>query len=143
MARSCLIARAVGPADAWAAGLIGGPKGQHQRALLVHWNGVAWRRVTLPGPAAGRLGGNVGFVFAAADGAGGVWALTGSLGSADPGAARVWHYARRGWSGPQPVSPPWLLFGLDWVPRTRSVWGVAGSPGLVQGLIVLHGPAPR
>jgi hypothetical protein len=331
---------AVGPADAWAAGLIGGPKEQHQRALLVHWNGVAWRRVALPGPAAARLGANVGFVFAAArsdrdvwvvsqngrylrlrqgtwtegriplprkqttlmdqaldfgpddvwvfglrfvgpvtrfdirpyavrfngrawvsvpvpgrgaldvssvsardmwaltgtkipgsgiratprilrwngsawrvaktqpalprfatldgilarspstvwiggsrsnrkagsselaqhwngtswvpvnpparpseqdiylqsmvpDGSGGVWALTGSLGSADPDRAEVWHYTAGRWSGPQPVNPRWLLFGLAWVPRTRSVWGVAGSPGLVQGLIVLHGPVPR
>jgi hypothetical protein len=331
---------AVGPADAWAAGLIGGPKDQHQRALLVHWNGVAWSRVALPARAASLLGGNLGFVYVAArsdrdawvfsqmgrylrlrrghwilgrvplrrgqsvfldqavvfgprdvwvfglrfvgpvskidlrpyaarfdgrgwatvpvpgkgalavsaissrdmwavtgtdipgsglpasprvvrwnghgwhvvkvqpllprhatldsilaerpsevwlggsrpnrktgaselarrwngrswaqvnpparpseqdiylqslvpDGAGGVWSLTGSLGSADPGPAQVWHYARGGWSGPQPVSPRWLLFGLGWVPRTRSIWGVAGSSGLVKGLIILHGPVPR
>jgi hypothetical protein len=67
---------AVGPADAWAAGLIGGLQGQHQRALLVHWNGTAWRRVPLPARAAARLGGNVGFVFTAARSGRDVWVFS-------------------------------------------------------------------
>jgi hypothetical protein len=36
---------AVGPADAWAGGLAGTP-GTH--ALLLHWNGQAWTRASLP-----------------------------------------------------------------------------------------------
>ena len=49
------------------------------------------------------------------DGAGGVWSLREASAWRTPGPRpRVWHYARGGWSGPQPVSPRWLLFGLAW-----------------------------
>lgn len=70
-------------------------------------------------------------------------ARSGARGSAVPGPNRIWHYAAGPWSAPQPVSSRWLLFGLARAAGTRSVWGVAGSPGLVHGLILLHGPVPR
>jgi hypothetical protein len=130
---------AVSPSQVW----LGGSRPNRKTGtseLARRWNGTSWVQVNPPAKPSEQ---DLYLQSAVPDGAGGVWALTGSLGSADPGPARIWHDARGEWAGPQAVSSRWLLLGLAWVPRTRSVWGVAGSPGLVKGLLILHGPVPR
>ncbi len=57
-------ADAVTAGDAWAAGLATTPDGEKLTALVEHWAGKAWRRVTLPAKAA-KVAGNLGFSFSA------------------------------------------------------------------------------
>jgi hypothetical protein len=108
--------------------------------LARRWNGKAWLSTDPPSATSED---DLYLAAIVPDGAGGVWAESSSLGSAVPGPTRIWHFARGTWAPPQVISSRWLLLGLAWVPRTRSVWGVAESPGVVKGLLILHGPVPR
>jgi hypothetical protein len=63
---------AVGPADAWTAGVVNdGERGQG--ALLAHWNGSTWRQVALPAGDPARLAGIVPLVAVGASSSRDVW----------------------------------------------------------------------
>ncbi|MEU9484692.1 hypothetical protein AB0D83_13665 [Streptomyces decoyicus] len=80
---------AVAPDDIWAAGAAYAADAKSpQTALLLHWNGTSWKRVTAPGPEASHtwLGGIT--AFAADD----IWAVGGSTsGSAERPFAVHWN----------------------------------------------------
>jgi hypothetical protein len=85
---------AISPADAWAVGFTGTIEDPHPRALIVHWNGHAWKQVPAPAiPGGGTLR------AVSAYSAGDVWAVgqTGRSTSSKPGTLTL-HWNGRKWS---------------------------------------------
>jgi hypothetical protein len=142
-----------GPASAVAASLtVAGPRslwwyyqvaglgtiGATQR--LLHWDGTAWHAIALPAP--------IGRVDALTqDGHGGIW-LTADL-EVNFGLVQYWyHYNSGRWTRQRVPSPRGYsntVFGMAWIPRTRSVWadGEAdpnSSRGHTVGVIAKYGP---
>ncbi|MGI8447754.1 MAG: hypothetical protein ACR2MP_11365 [Streptosporangiaceae bacterium] len=83
---------AVSPGDAWAAGASAGSGGGENQPLVLHWNGISWKPVAVPGLA--------GFYLpaVAASSASDVWLFAASAGGGSPKAVR--------WNGSQWVTIP-------------------------------------
>jgi hypothetical protein len=111
---------AISPADAWAVGFTGTIEGRQSRALILHWDGMAWRQVpapTIPG------GGALNAVSAYSPGD--IWAV-GEAGPVTPQklSTLILHWDGRRWSRlPGPAG------FLDAVTATssRSAWAVGIS----------------
>jgi hypothetical protein len=104
--------------------------------LALHWNGKSWANVS---PPARPTEDDEFLLSLVPDGSGGLWAAAEAI----PGPARFWHYTNGAWARPVAVKSDWLYPELFAVPGSRSVWAVAASPGLVRGLILIHGALPR
>ncbi|MCF2529606.1 hypothetical protein [Yinghuangia soli] len=63
-------AAAIGPSDVWAVGALAEDRIADPHPLAYHWDGTSWTSVTTPD-----TGGNAILFAAAADGAGGAWAV--------------------------------------------------------------------
>jgi hypothetical protein len=134
---STVLAQAHG--TAWVGGSLPNRKGGTSE-LAWEWNGRSWAAADPPGAPSTADYYLTGLV---PGGTGGLWGIGTSLLSSSPGATRIWDYADGTWSVPGQVSQRWLFLELAGVPHSASVWGIADSPGLVDGLIVLHGAVPR
>ncbi len=121
--------------DIWIGGSIPNDK-TGTSELAMHWNGKSWTAASPPAPATEA---DEFLASLVPDGSGGLWAAA----EAFPGPARFWHYTGGAWSAPFNVRPGWLYPELAAVPRSRSVWAIAFSRGLVNGLILVHGALPR
>lgn len=121
-----------------------GPSPQRPPAtiVLLHWNGTAWSKVSLPKGV--NLDGGL-----ASDGHGGAWVA--SDGFSQPGqisAVTMWHYSGGGWTHvPAPVKSGCMIVtagNLQLIPRTRSVLDIETlfpCPGLTSdGAILKYGP---
>jgi hypothetical protein len=114
---------------------LGGSIPDHKQGsseLAMRWNGHDW---IVDSPRSVPSAQDFFLAAMAADGQGGLWALSSSLTGID----RLWHYTRRRWSSP--ARSPWILVGMAAVPHTRSIWAI--SPDNNSGLILLHGQTPR
>ena len=120
--------------DVWLGGSVPNRKSGTSE-LAVHWNGKSWTTV---GPPARPSDADEYLTSLVPDGSGGLWAVAEAL----PGPARFWHYAHGGWAPPVAVESGWLYPALAAVPGSTSMWAVAASPGLIRGLILVHGPLP-
>ncbi|HYK34110.1 MAG TPA: hypothetical protein VEV63_19205 [Streptosporangiaceae bacterium] len=116
--------------DVWVGGGTEQSDGSAERAW--HWNGTAW---TSRSPRASADGQQY-LLASLVPAPGGMWALGQNLG----GLSRVWRYSGS-WSAP--VRLPWDLFQLAAVPHTDSIWAIGENAAMDNGVIVLHGPAPR
>jgi len=121
--------------DIWLGGSVPNDK-TGTSELALHWNGKSWANVSPPATASE----DDEFLHSLVpDGSGGVWAVAEGI----PGPARFWHYTSGAWAPPVAVRSDWLYPGLAAVPGTTSTWAIAGSPGLIRGLILIHGALPR
>jgi hypothetical protein len=121
--------------DIWLGGGVPNRKSGTSEVAL-HWNGKFWANVRPPA----RPSENDEYLFSlVSDGSGGLWAI----GEAIPGAWRFWHYTSGAWAPPVAAPSDWLYPELAAVPGTTSTWAIAGSPGLIRGLILIHGALPR
>jgi hypothetical protein len=121
--------------DIWVSGSVPNDK-TGTSELALHWNGTSWTTVS---PPARPSDADEFLTSLVPDGSGGVWAV----GEAIPGPARFWHYTNGAWAPPVAVKRGWLYPALAAVPGSTSIWAVAASPGLVRGLILVHGAPPR
>jgi len=121
--------------DIWLGGSVPNDK-TGTSELALHWNGASWTTVS---PPARPSDADEFLTSLVPDGSGGVWAV----GEAIPGPARFWHYTHGAWAPPVAVKSGWLYPALTAVPDSTSIWAVAASPGLVRGLILIHGALPR
>ncbi len=121
--------------DIWLGGSVPNDK-TGTTELALHWNGRSWTTVSPPA----RPSEAYEFLTSLVpDGSGGLWAVA----EAVPGPARFWHYTNGAWALPVAVKSDWLYPALTAVPGSTSTWAVAASPGLVRGLILIHGALPR
>lgn len=121
--------------DVWVGG--DAPNGRGGTSeLALHWDGTSW---TTASPPSAPTSTDYYLTSLVADGGGGFW----GVGEALPGTPRFWHYSAGAWSAPVKTHPGWIVFPLDQVPGTRSIWAIAASASLAKGLILLHGPVPR
>ncbi len=107
---------ALNPADIWVLGQI-----SSGTSVLWHWNGTAWRLVAVP-PNIDAFGGP------APDGAGGLWFIA----IDQHGNELFAHYSSGTWTtAPSPINGLpgavpgavfFNLYGITWIPRTRSLW---------------------
>jgi hypothetical protein len=121
--------------DVWLGGSVPNDK-TGTSELALHWNGKSWRTASPPARP------SEAYEYLSSlvpDGSGGLWAVA----LAFPGPARFWHYGNGGWAPPVAVKSGWLYPALTAVPGSTSTWAVAASPGLVRGLILIHGALPR
>jgi hypothetical protein len=104
---------------------------------------TAWSAATLP---AGTGGTNWALSALAADGKGGLWALSTNEDTAGQ-PQRILHLQGAAWSIVKPGfgHHEWLLEQLAAIPGTDSVWGVGAQKHSASsdGLIAIEGPAPR
>jgi len=121
--------------DVWVGGSVPNDK-TGTSELALHWNGKSW---TTMSPPARQSSADEFLISLVPDGSGGLWAAAEAL----PGPARFWHYSNGAWAPPVAVKSDWLYPELAAVPGTTSTWAVAASPGLVRGLILVHGALPR
>jgi hypothetical protein len=121
--------------DVWIGGSV--PNGKTGTSeLALHWNGQSWTTVS---PPARPSSADEFLISLVPDGTGGLWAAAEAL----PGPAWFWHYSNGAWSPPVAVKSDWLYPELAAVPGSSSVWAIAASPGLIRGLILIHGVLPR
>jgi hypothetical protein len=131
---------ALGPHDIWwsyqAASEQNGVPGTR---ALVHWDGEHWTAIAVPAAI-------VAIEDMTQDGHGGIWLIAATAGSPDSG-QRWFHYNDGRWSS-QPVPAPKgyndALFGMAWIPHTRSLCAV-GEADLNNGngsvgIIARYGP---
>jgi hypothetical protein len=132
-ALAAVVAESAG--SVWAAG-VSHPSRGRGTALVLHWDGRSWLRMSPPAAPSQDV---YGVLSIASDGHGGLFAV--SLDNS--GAERVWHLTRHGWAAP--AKPRWPLSSLTAVPRTASTWALANTErhGNYIGLIIVHGPLPR
>jgi hypothetical protein len=123
----------------WIGGSLPNRKGGTSE-LAWEWNGKSWAAADPPGAPSIA---DYYLTSLVTGGTGGLWGIGTSLLSSSPGPTRIWNYADGTWSVPGAVSQRWLFLGLAGIPHSASVWGIADSPGLVNGLIVVHGALPR
>lgn len=121
--------------DIWLGGSVPNDK-TGTSELALHWNGRSWTTVSPPARPSEAYEYLTSLV---PDGSGGLWAVA----EAVPGPARFWHYTNGAWAPPVAVESDWLYPALTAVPGSTSTWAVAASPGLVRGLILIHGALPR
>jgi hypothetical protein len=121
--------------DIWLGGSVPNDK-TGTSELALHWNGRSWTTVS---PPARPSEADEFLTNLVPDGSGGLWAVA----EAVPGPARFWHYTNGAWAPPVSVKSGWLYAVLTAVPGSTSTWAVAASPGLVRGLILIHGALPR
>lgn len=121
--------------DIWVSGSVPNDK-TGTSELAMHWNGKSWTTVN---PPARPSHADEFLTSLAPDGSGGLWAVAEAI----PGPARLWHYTNGAWVRPVAVRSDWLYPELAAVPGSTSTWAVAASPGLVDGLILVHGALPR
>ena len=121
--------------DVWIGGSVPNDK-TGTSELALHWDGKSWTTVN---PPARPSDADESLISLVPDGSGGLWAMAEAI----PGPARFWHYTNGAWAPPVAVKSGWLYPELAAVPGSTSTWAVAASPGLVRGLILIHGPLPR
>jgi hypothetical protein len=121
--------------DVWLGGSVPNDK-TGTSELALHWNGKSWTTVS---PPARPSDADEFLANLVPDGSGGLWAVAEAL----PGPERFWHYANGAWAPPVAVKSDWLYPALAAVPGSTSTWAVAASPGLIRGLILIHGALPR
>ena len=106
---------AAGPRDLWWSYQATNETTDTSHNGLLHWNGLAWRTITLPAAIA-----DVDAM--AADGHGGIW-LTASTGL---DLIQYWyHYDGRHWTRslvPSPRGYGYMVFGMTLIPGTASLW---------------------
>jgi hypothetical protein len=129
---------ALGPRNVWGQYEFSNMGGCCRAGGLLHWDGSAWHRVSIP-TAISVFAGNV-----AADGHGGLW-LQGGNGLSNS----FFHYAAGHWRRySEPVPSEQLLGSIDLaaIPGTHSVWGVSWigpnstTDQSTQAAIVKFGP---
>jgi hypothetical protein len=129
--------------DVWVGGSV--PNGKTGTSELAeHWDGTSW---TTASPPAAPAASDYYLTNLVPDGSGGFWAI----GQRFSGSIRLWHFTAGAWSEPltisarwvQPKLARWVQPVLDWVPGTRSIWGINPDSLLYKGLILLYGPVPR
>jgi len=126
----------------WWAYQVRAPRGPRIAGLL-RWDGRRWHSVTMPAGAGD-------FNQMAPDGHGGVW-LTADGGTIGHPAEYAYHYGSGRWTRqvvPTPRGFNETMFGMAWIPRTRSVWAVGeadrnypkGHRNGNVGVIARYGP---
>jgi hypothetical protein len=123
------------PTDVWVASALSEGRGEAPGYVLLHWNGTAWQRVTIPYKPY-----SVGYL--AQDGDGGVWLTAYTKSSA----AYIDHDSAAGtWSEQEAPTEPGNSTqpsGLAWVPGTTSDWAggvLLPGEGSSQGVILGYG----
>jgi hypothetical protein len=124
--------------DVWAAGFLAAGMGLAPGIVLLHWNGRAFTRVTVPYPVTGPFS-------LTGDGAGGLW-----LSAAEYGKTSVrnflYRYSGGRWTRvPVPNEPKSIsaVSAMAWIPGTRSVWATgtqAASNGSSRAIVLKYGP---
>ena len=117
---------AVSRSDAWAAGGVAPTGSSRYQPLLVHWDGTAWRTVTLPARILAALGPGQGLSVIGTWRAGGFWAFDGLNGTWLRHRGRRWTAGRLpgpGAGGPAPVITSAAVLGR------ANVWAFGFSVG--------------
>jgi len=136
-------AAAADPGGFWWAYVAGPPAGSGETTGLLHWDGTRWQAITIPLIARD-------FSQMVPDGHGGVW-LTADGGTIRHPAEYAYHYGYGRWTRqvvPTPRGFNETMFGMAWIPHTRSVWAVGeadrdhlkGHENGNVGVIARYGP---
>jgi hypothetical protein len=133
---------AISATSAWAVGDYQGGTGIHQ-ALILHWNGKAWARVSAP--ALGRSGGTLLAVRAVS--AASAWAVGEYVNAASMEVTLILHWNGKTWTkvpSPSPVNALSGLAGIS-VVSAGSAWATGasclsacGEAGEVDRTLILH-----
>jgi hypothetical protein len=126
--------------DVWWPYLVANDANDTSARGLLHWDGHSWRAIALPVA--------IGVIDAVTnDGHGGIW-LAADTETKDFNDPQYWyHYSGGRWARRLVLSPRAYLnevFGMAWIPGTRSVWAVgeadADQGNSNEGVIAKYGP---
>lgn len=134
--------------NAWAVGELGNPDQGYTRTLILHWNGIAWKRVPSPDP---NLSSDVDLTGIAASSARNAWAV--GTGGTTSYKTLTLHWDGKSWTrvpSPSPGPGGSVLWGVAMT--GHSAWAVGSSGGYGYKTLILrwtgtawvqvHSPSP-
>jgi hypothetical protein len=132
--------KALSPHDAWAVGGVYPSSSYDFSSLILHWNGVSWKRVLSPSPVKGKYGNTLLGVTAIS--ATSAWAVGCTDGCPTGGNPQIEHWNGTSWKQVIPPVTPFGLYMLTAVAATSAdnIWAVGGSgPVTDEGAAIVHG----
>jgi hypothetical protein len=131
--------KAISSRNAWAVGGVYPSSSFDFSALILHWNGVSWKRVTSPSPVYGKYGNALLGVTAIS--AGSAWAVGCTDGCPTGGTPQIERWNGTSWKQVNAPASPFQLYNLGAVTATSAsnVWAVGGSgPVTAEGAAIVH-----
>jgi hypothetical protein len=117
--------KVLSPGNAWAVGSFS----SHfiQSDLILHWNGISWKRVPSPSPGYGKFGAALWGVTATS--ATSVWAVGCTDGCFTPGNPQIERWNGTSWKQMAAPVTPYAIYALSGVAATSAsnVWAVGGG----------------
>jgi hypothetical protein len=132
--------KALSPHDAWAVGGVYPSSSFDFSSLILHWNGVSWKRVLSPSPINGKYGNTL--LGVAAISATSAWAVGCTDGCPTGGNPQIEHWNGTSWKQVTPPATPFGLYMLTAVAATSAdnIWAVGGSgPVTDESAAIAHG----